>query len=110
MACGKYKCHTERRGKRLGGEYQGNAKVLQKPHVSSGVDHVAQQKHFPASFYFSVMMTGGTGNLPDYFQNLPSYSVVRPLSGVNRFQHFVSKTPSILQPHQGGQPMKSGEI
>jgi hypothetical protein len=56
------------------------------------------------------MITGGTGNLPDYFQNMPGYSVVRPLSGVNRFQHFVSKTQPILQPHRGRQPMKSGEI
>jgi len=110
MACGKYKRHTERGGERLGGEYQGNAQVPEKSDVSSSFGHAVQQKHIPASLYSLVMITGGTGNLPDYFQNMPSYSVVRPLSGVNRFQHFVSKKEPILEPHQGRQPMKSGEI
>jgi hypothetical protein len=42
MARGKYKRHTEWRGKRFRGEYQGNAQVPQKPDVTSGVNHVAQ--------------------------------------------------------------------
>jgi hypothetical protein len=47
MARGKYKGHTERGGKRFGGEYQGNAKVLQKPDASSSVDHVAPKSTSP---------------------------------------------------------------
>jgi hypothetical protein len=70
MARGKYKRHTEWRGKRFGGEYQGNAQVPQKPDVSSSASHAAQQKHIPASLCFPVMMTGGISKLPDYFADV----------------------------------------
>jgi hypothetical protein len=42
MTRDKYKRHTEWRGKRFRGEYQGNAQVPQKPDVSSNASHVAQ--------------------------------------------------------------------
>jgi len=42
MARGKYKRHTERRGKGFRGEYQSNTQVPQKSDVGSSVNHVAQ--------------------------------------------------------------------
>jgi hypothetical protein len=51
------------------------------------------------------MVTGGISNLPGYFQDMLNQSVVRLLSGVNRFWQSVSKkcSPSCENTKVAGQ-------